>query len=173
MSADITEQQPGSLEDDHISLHPLCEEDFPWLLLWMIKETTSSLSLLLQISRSSAEITIITGTINHRERVSMLTLYAAAFTRLKANYILQPGEYSIQQFQINPLLFNKPQVLFNLLRAYISWIFTTIQAQKIFWEINRLDQSNHQLALKAGFQLSEFQGDKSTLLYEYAGQSHN
>jgi hypothetical protein len=173
MSTDITEQQTGSSEDDHISLHPLCEEDFPWLLLWMIKETSSSLSLLLQSSRSSTEITIITGAINNHERVSMLTLYAAAFTRLKANYILQSGEYSIQQFQINPLLFNKPQVLLNLLNTYISWIFTTIKAQKIFWEINKFDKSNHQLALKAGFQLSAFQGDKSALLYECAGGSHN
>lgn len=173
MSADITEQQTGSLEDDHISLHPLCEEDFPWLLLWMTKETTSSLSLLLQSTRSSTEITIVTGTINNHERISLLTLYAAAFTRLKANYILQSGEYSIQQFQINPLLFNKPQVLLNLLSVYISWIFTTIRAQKILWEINKLDQSNHQLALKAGFQLSASQDNKSSLLYEYAGESHN
>jgi hypothetical protein len=169
MDGDITEQQTGSSEDDHISLHALCEEDFPWLLLWMTKETSSSLSLLLQTTRSSTEIIIITGTINNHERVSLLTLYAAAFTRLKANYILLPGEYSIQQFQLNPLLLNKPRALLGLLNLYTSWIFTIVRAQKIFWEIHKLHQSHHELALKAGFHLSASQGDKFFLLYEHAG----
>jgi len=173
MNGNITEQKMGSSDDDHISLHALCEEDFPWLLLWMTKETSSSLSLLLQTSGSSTEIIIITGIINNHERVSLLTLYAAAFTRLKANYILQPDEYSVQQFQLNPLLFNKPRTLLSLLNLYISWIFTTIKAKKILWEIHKLDQSNQELALKAGFRLSGSQGDKLFTLYECAGQPGN
>lgn len=169
MNGDITEQQTGASNDDHISLHALCEEDFPWLLLWMTKENTSSLSLLIQTTASSAEITILTGTINDRERVSLLTLYAAAFTRLKAAYILQPGEYSIQQFQLNPLILNKPQLLHGLLSLHISWIFTRLKATKLLWEIHKLDQLYHELAIEARFRLSVAQGDKLFLLYEYAG----
>ena len=169
MGQEIKEKQNVLSHDDHISLYALCEEDFPWLLLWMTKETSASLSLLLQTTKDSTEITIITAIINHHERVSLLTVYAAAFTRLKTGYHLQHGEYSIQQWQLNPLVLNNKQVLFSLLDHYTDYLFKTIRATKIFWEIHHMDEMYHELAQKAGFSKSGLQGHKNYTLYEYAG----
>jgi hypothetical protein len=154
--------------DSQISCHSFCEDDLPWLLMWMTKETTSSLSLLLQTTRNSTEIVIITGIINQRERISLLTLYAAAFTRLKAGYQMQPGEYSIQQLQINPLLLNNQPALYSLIECYIGYIFSHIAATKIIWEIHQLDKLHHELAAKAGFRPVAKQGDAQYTMYEYA-----
>ena len=154
--------------DSQLILHPLCEEDFPWFLMWMTKETTSSLSLLLQTTRSSKEIIIIAGVIDRRERISLLTLYAPAFTRLKTGYPIQAGEYSIQQLQINPLLLNNQPVLFELIECHIDYICSQLNAQKIFWEIHQLDKLHHELAAKAGFRALEGQTGQPYVLYEYA-----
>ena len=168
MSQEIKDQQDGQPADDQLSLHALCEEDFPWLLLWMTKETHASLSLLLQTTKGSSEIVIITGIINDHERVSLLTAYAAPFTRLKTSYILQAGEYSIQQLQLNPLINNKP-VLFDLLGQYAAYLFTKSGAKKILWEISHLDKLYKELAERAGFRPSAVQDQLHYTLYEYAG----
>lgn len=157
------------MDRDPISLHPLCEEDFPWLLLWMIKETHASLSLLLQTTKGSAEIVIITGIIDDHERVSLLTIYAAAFTKFKTAYALQTGEYSIQQLQLNPLVLNNHPVLFDLLSHYTDYLFAKLKAKKIFWEINHIDKLYIELAEKAGFRKSDIQDQLQYTLYEYAG----
>jgi hypothetical protein len=157
-----------SSTDSQLSLHPLCEEDFPWFLMWMTKETTSSLSLLLQTTRNSKEITIVAGIIDKRERVSLLTLYPPAFTQLRTGYPIQPGEYSIQQLQINPLLLNNHSVLFTLMECHIEYIFAELAAKKIFWEIHRLDKLHHELAAKAGFRSLDDQPEMPYMLYEYA-----
>ncbi|NII23635.1 hypothetical protein HB364_00990 [Pseudoflavitalea sp. X16] len=169
MNQAINDPQNGPPGSDRISLHPLCEEDFPWLLLWMVQETNASLALLLQTTKGSAEITIITGVINNHERVSLLTVYAAAFTRLKTAYTLQPGEYSIQQLQLNPLILNKKTVLFSLLGHYTHYLFTRLKANKIFWEIPNIDVLYHELAQKAGFRKTAIQDQRLYTLYEYAG----
>jgi hypothetical protein len=167
MSQDEKDQQDGWSPDDHISLHNLCEEDFPWLLLWMVKETHASLSLLLQTTKGSSEIFIITGIINELARISLLTVYASAFTRLKTAYTLQKNEYSIQQLQLNPLLFNKP-ALYNLLTEYVDQLRSKLGATKILWEINQVDKLYVELALKAGFRKSETQDQvQQYTLYEF------
>lgn len=168
MSQETKGQQDGQTGDDQLSLHPLCEEDFPWLLLWMTKENHPSLFLLLQTTRSSSEIIIITGVINQHERVSLLTVYSAAFTRLRTAYTLQPDEYSIQQLQLNPLIFNKP-VRFELLKHYADYVIEKLGAKKILWEINHLDKLYKELAEKAGFYRSPKQDQVQLTLYEYAG----
>ncbi|MBO9566756.1 MAG: hypothetical protein J7621_28545 [Niastella sp.] len=168
MSQEINDQQDGQAGDDQLSLHPLCEEDFPWLLLWMTKENNASLSLLLQTTKSSSEIIIITGVINQHERVSLLTAYSAVFTRLRTAYTLQSGEYSIQQLQLNPLIYNK-SVRFELLKQYIEYLIKKVAAKKILWEINHLDKLYMDLAEKAGFNKSVVQGQVQLTLYEYAG----
>jgi hypothetical protein len=169
MGQEILEKENVLSYDDPVSLHTLCEEDFPWLLLWMTKETNASLSLLLQTTKGSTEIIIITATINHHERVSLLTVYAAAFTKLKTGYDLQPGEYSIQQWQLNPLILKNKQVLFTLLDHYTNYLFKSRVATKIVWEIHHLDELYHELAQKAGFRKSGLQSHKNYILYEYVG----
>lgn len=157
------------MDSDPISLHPLCEEDFPWLLLWMTKETHASLSLLLQTTKGSTEIIIITGINNEQARISLLTVYAAAFTKFKTAYTLQAGEYSIQQLQLNPLILNNKPVLFYLLSHYTDYLFTKLKVKKVFWEINHIDKLYLELAQKAGFRKSEIQDQMQYTLYEYAG----
>lgn len=167
MNQEIKDQQCGLSGNDQLSLHVLCEEDFPWLLLWMIKETHGSLSLLLQTTKSSTEIMIITGIINEHERVSLLTIYAAAFTRLKTVYTLQKGDCSIQQLQLNPLIHNK-LVLNNLLSCYLDFLFNKAGIKKVFWEINHMDKLYIELAREAGFRPTDFQDQVQYTLYEYA-----
>jgi hypothetical protein len=157
-----------SSTDSQLTLHPLCEEDFPWFLMWMTKETTSSLSLLLQTTRNSKEIIMLTGVIDDRTRISLLTLYAASFTRLKTGYTIQSGEYSIQQLQVNPLLLNNQQALFSLIECYTAYIFSHFGAKKILWEIHQLDKLYHELAAKAGFRATTGQPEMPWILYEYA-----
>jgi hypothetical protein len=168
MSQEINDQRDSQAGDDQLSLHTLCEEDFPWLLLWMTKENHASLFLLLQTTQSSSEIIIITGVINQHERVSLLTVYSAAFTRLRTAYTLQPDEYSIQQLQLNPLIFNKP-VRFELLRQYTDYLINQLGAKKVLWEIHHLDKLFRELAEKAGFYRSAVQDQVQLTLYEYAG----
>lgn len=168
MSQETKDQHDGQAGDDKLSLHTLREEDFPWLLLWMTKETNVSLSLLLQTTRGSSEINILTGVINQHERVSLLTVYSAAFTRLRTAYALQPEEYSIQQLQLNPLILNKP-VRFELLGQYADYIIKNKKAKKILWEIHHLDKLHKELAEKAGFYRSAVQDQVQLTLYEYAG----
>ncbi len=168
MSQETKDQQDGQAGDDQLSLHTLCVEDFPWLLLWMTKETNVSLSLLLQTTRGSSEIIILTGIINQHERVSLLTVYSAAFTRLRTAYALQPEEYSIQQLQLNPLILNKP-ARFELLGQYADYIVKKKGAKKILWEIHHLDKLHKELAEKAGFYRSAVQDQVQLTLYEYAG----
>ena len=170
MNQEINDQQDGLSENDRLSLHGLCEEDFAWLLLWMTKETHASLSLLLQTTKGSSEIIIITGVMNGRERVSLITVYAAVFTRLKNAYVLQPGEYSIQQLQLNPLIvLNSNPVLFELLGHYVAYLFGKPGMKKIFWEINHLDKLYIELAERTGFRKSDVQDQQQYMLYEYAG----
>lgn len=170
MSGEIKDQQGDLLDNDQLSLHALCEEDFPWLLLWMTKETHASLSLLLQTTKGSSEIIIIAGVMNEHERVSLLTVYAAAFTRLKTAYILQEGECSIQQLQLNPLLvLNNNPVLFELLDHYITYLFPKPGMKKIFWEIHHIDKLYRELAERAGFRRSDVPDQQHYTLYEYAG----
>lgn len=111
----------------------------------------------------------MTGVMNNLERVSLLTVYAAAFTRLKTAYTLQQGEYSIQQLQLNPLILNKRTVLFSLLGHYIHYLFTRLGASKIFWEISTIDVLYHELAQMAGFHKTAIQDQRLHTLYEYAG----
>ncbi|WP_315820639.1 hypothetical protein [Paraflavitalea speifideaquila] len=166
MGQEVKDQQDGWSGDDHISLHVLCEEDFPWLLLWMVKETNASLSLLLQTTKGSSEIVIITGIINEQPRISLLTVYASAFTRLKTAYVLQKNEFSIQQLQLNPLLFNK-RALYSLLGTYITYLRSNKGASKILWEIHQKDKLYAKLAEKAGFRKSETQDQVQYTLYEF------
>lgn len=168
MDQEIKDQQCNVSGSDQLSLHVLCEEDFPWLLLWMTKETHASLSVLLQTARGSSEITLITGIINEHERISLLTVYAAAFTRLKTAYVLQPGEFSIQQLQLNPLIYNNP-ALDDLLTCYLKYLFREPGFKKIYWEINHMDKLYLELALKAGFHKSPGQDQLQCTLYECAG----
>lgn len=168
MSADTKDQPDGSSGNDQISFHLLREEDFPWFLLWMTRETHASLSLLSQTTKGTAGIIIITGILNRRERISMMTVYAAAFTRLRTAYTLGPGEFSIQQLQLNPLIHDKP-VLYELLPGYMDYLFREAGARKIFWEISHLDTRYAELARKAGFRPSGIQDQVQYTLYEYAG----
>lgn len=168
MNQEIIDQQCNVSGNDQLSLHVLCEEDFPWLLLWMTKESHASLSLLLQTTKGSSEIIIITGVINEHERISLMTVYAAAFTRLKTSYILQPGEYSIQQLQLNPLIYNNP-ALDDLVTCYLKCLFMKDGVRKVYWEINQLDKLYFELAQKAGFRKSPIQDHLQYALYEYTG----
>jgi hypothetical protein len=165
MDQEIKDQQCSVSGSDQISLHVLCEEDFPWLLLWMTKEDNVSLSELLQTTKGRPEIIIITGIINAHERISLLTVYAAAFTQLKTACVLQPGEYSIQSLQLNRLIHNNP-VLGDLLTCYLRFLFTKAAARKIFWEINHIDKLYIDLAQKAGFRKSPGQDQLKYTLYE-------
>lgn len=168
MNQGIKDQQEGLSDDDQLSIHELCEDDFPWLLLWMINETHGSLSLLLQSTKGSSGIIILSGVINQHERVSMLTVYSAAFTKLKTAYTLQPNEYSIQQLQLNPLIYKRP-VRFELLNQYAAYLVNKLGATKIVWEIHQLDKLYRELAEKAGFYPSAVQNQVRYTLYEYAG----
>lgn len=138
--------------EDRITLHPLCEEDFPWLLLWMKKEDKASMSLLLQTTRNIKEIAIIAATLNDRERIGLFTFYSAAFTKLRSPYILQDTEYSIQQCEINPMVYRYPLVVLSLLTAYIAWFFEHRKATKMLWEINNKDTIWREMAINTGFQ---------------------
>jgi hypothetical protein len=150
----MSQELPNQLADpsgERITLHPLCEEDFPWLLMWMRKEDKASISLLLQTTRNIKEIAIITAMINDRERVGLFTFYSATFTRLRSPYILQDTEYSLQQVEINPMVYRYPLVVLSLLTAYTTWFLKYRKATKILWEINNKDTIWREMALNAGF----------------------
>lgn len=169
MSEDTKALPEGPFEGDQVSLHLLREEDFPWLLLWMVKETHASLAWLLQTTKGSEEIIIITGIINGRERVGLLTVYSSVFTRLKTPYILVEGEYSIQNLQLNPLIYGRA-ALTQLLPRYLDFLLARAGAKKIYWEIHHTDKLYTELAREAGFGPSAIQGQAAYTLYEYAGK---
>lgn len=170
MSEEKQGWQRDQPEGDRITLHLLREVDFPWLLLWMVKESQASLSWLVQTTRSTPEINIVTGTLNGRERVSLLTAYSSNFTRLKTGYTLEAGEWSIQQLQLNPLIYGK-SVLAEVLPVYLDYLVTEWSAKKVFWEINHVDKLFIELALAAGFLQSPVQDQVQFTLYEYAGNA--
>jgi|GEM_PF-1364636 len=170
MDQKIKDQQCSVSGSDQISLHELCEEDFPWLLLWMVKEDPVSLFELMKTTKGRPEINIITGIINAHERISLMTVYAAIFTQLRTAYVLQAGEYSIQSLQLNPLIHNNP-VRDDLVSCYLNYLFMKVGARKIFWEINHMDKVYLELAQKAGFRKSAIQDQLQYTLYECAATS--
>jgi len=172
MSQDIKDKwnnQPGC---GQFILHELIEADFPYLLLWMNRESYQSLELLTRLSRDSQGLRFITGVNSERARVSSLTLQKAGFGALETSYVLKKGECCITQLQKSKLV-NQMSDLMELMHCYIHHVTLYLKPQKIYWEVHQIDGELLRLAALTGFRKSSITTRGSHLLHEYVGNMHD
>ena len=169
MSQDIKDKwnsQPGCSQ---FTLHELIEADFPYLLLWMNRESYQSLGLLTRLSRDSQGLRFITGVNSERARVSLLTLQEAGFGALETAYVLKKGECCITQLQRSKLV-NQMGDLMELMHCYIQHLTLYLKPQRIYWEVHQIDGELLKLAALTGFKKAPLTSRGSHMLHEYVGE---
>lgn len=168
MSQEIKDKRDNRPGCNRFTLHELDEDDFPYLLLWMNRESHKSLGLLTRLAQDSRGVRFITGVNVEKARVSLLTVHEAGFNASKTPHVLAKGECCITQLQKSRLV-KEMGDLEELMHCYIHHLIHLHRPQKLYWEIHGVDAELLKLASITGFNPCGTTRQGAYTLHEYFG----